>query len=69
MNKSIEQLVTHQPVLLEALTEIKERLEQHPAYEPLTEEQEIEIGGDTAELSYLVRIASAAIAKVTEGKP
>ena len=44
-----------------ALSEIRDRLVDHPSYQALTEEQEEEIGGDTAELSYLVRVADAAI--------
>lgn len=38
------------------LTQLRERLVDHPAYASLTEEQENDIGGDTAELSYLVRL-------------
>lgn len=49
--------------LYEALREIHDRIAGHPAYEALTEEQEIEVGGDTAELSYLARIAAEAMAK------
>ena len=48
--------------LQEALTEIRDRLRDHPAYAELTEEGETDVGGDTAELSYLVRIANIALA-------
>jgi hypothetical protein len=44
-----------------ALEEIRDRIERHPAYADLTEEEEIYIGGDTAELSYLARVANAAL--------
>jgi hypothetical protein len=45
-----------------ALTEIRDRLVDHPAYADLeTEEREQEVGGDTAALSYLVRVANAAL--------
>lgn len=47
--------------LLEALVEINDRIKKHPMYANLTEEEECEIGGDTAELSYLSRVASNAI--------
>ena len=48
-------------VLREALTEIKNRIEDHPMYAPLTMEEECEVGGDTAELSYLVRVGDEAL--------
>jgi hypothetical protein len=44
-----------------ALTKLRDRLAGHPAYQPLTEAEEQDIGGDTAELSYLVRVADAAL--------
>lgn len=44
-----------------ALTELRDRIKEHPAYAPLTEEEEINVGGDTAEFSYLVRVADEAI--------
>jgi hypothetical protein len=44
-----------------ALTELRDRIKGHPAYANLTEEEEIETGGDTAELSYLARVADAAL--------
>ena len=47
--------------LREALTEIRDRIKAHPAYADLTEAEEIETGGDTAELSYLARVADAAL--------
>ena len=52
-------------ILLAALTEIADRIEGHPAYASLTEDEEQDIGGDTAELSYLARTAREAIAKAT----
>ena len=57
------------PELLAAITEIVERLEVHPAYAQLTEDEEVEIGGDTAEFSYLARIGRAAIEKAAGEKP
>ena len=56
-------LMTAAPDLLRALQEIHARLIEHPAYADLTEAEEEDIGGDTAELSYLARVARAAIAK------
>ncbi len=47
--------------LREALTELRDRIKDHPAYADLTEAEEIETGGDTAELSYLARVADAAL--------
>jgi hypothetical protein len=47
--------------VIETLAEIRDWLKMHPAYDCLTEEEELEIGGDTAELSYLVRIANEAL--------
>ena len=44
-----------------ALTELRDRIKGHPAYADLTEEQEIQEGGDTAELSYLARVADDAL--------
>ena len=56
-------LIAAAPDLLRALQEIRARLTEHPAYADLTETEEDDIGGDTAELSYLARVARAAIAK------
>lgn len=53
-------------IIVEALIGIKERIEEHPAYEALTIEEECEVGGDTAELSYLVRVANEALADTEE---
>ena len=47
--------------LLSALTELRDRIKAHPAYADLTEEEEMEVGGDTAELSYLARVADTAL--------
>lgn len=44
-----------------ALSEIRDRLVDHPLYSPLTEDEEEDIGGDAAEFSYLVRVADAAL--------
>ena len=44
-----------------ALTELRDRIKGHPAYADLTEEEEESIGGDTAELSYLARVADDAL--------
>lgn len=44
-----------------ALEELRDRIKAHPAYADLTEAEEIEIGGDTAELSYLARVTDAAL--------
>jgi hypothetical protein len=56
-------LIAAAPDLLEALKDIYARLTEHPAYADLTEDEEEDIGGDTAELSYLARMARTAIAK------
>lgn len=47
--------------LCEALKEIRSRLVENPMYAALTEDEELEIGGETGELSYLVRVADAVI--------
>ena len=47
--------------LRDALVEIRDRIKDHPAYADLTMEQEIEEGGDTAEFSYLARVADDAL--------
>ena len=57
--------IMEQPVnarLLEALKTLRDALRDHPEYAQLSEEQEEETGGDTAEFSYLVRVADEAIA-------
>ena len=59
-------LIAAAQALLQALREMTERIEDHPAYQALTEEEENLTGGDTAELSYLARVGRAAIAKATE---
>lgn len=53
--KEIEKLRT-------ALTELRDRIRGHPAYAEMTQDEEIEVGGDTAELSYLARVADEALA-------
>lgn len=45
------------------LTEIRDRIKEHPAYADLTEAEEMETGGDTAELSYLARVADVALGR------
>ena len=47
--------------LRDALGELRERIKGHPAYADLTEDEETDIGGDTAELSYLARVADVAL--------
>ncbi len=49
--------------LREALTELRDRITGHPAYEDLTEDEEMNVGGDTAEFSYLARVANGALAR------
>lgn len=44
-----------------ALTELRDRIKAHPAYANLTEGEECDVGGDTAELSYLARVADEAL--------
>ncbi len=44
-----------------ALTELRDRIKGHPAYASLTEDEECDVGGDTAELSYLARVADEAL--------
>ena len=46
---------------IKALTELRDRIMGHPAYANLTEDEECDVGGDTAELSYLARVANAAL--------
>lgn len=50
--------------LRETLTELRDRIKNHPAYADLTEAQEMEVGGDTAELSYLARVCNAALGPI-----
>ena len=52
--------------LLAALEEITARIKDHPAYAELSQDEELSIGGDTAEFSYLARIADLAIAKARQ---
>jgi hypothetical protein len=47
--------------LRSALQEIRDRIKNHPMYANLVEAEEMEIGGDTAEFSYLVRLANEAL--------
>lgn len=47
--------------LRECLLLVRERLTQHPEYAALTEAEEEDVGGDTAEFSYLVREISDAL--------
>ena len=49
---------------VEALEEVSARIKDHPAYAELTEHEEENIGGDTAEFSYLVRVCNTALAAV-----
>lgn len=44
-----------------ALEELRDRLSKHPAYADLTESEEEEVGGDTAEFSYLVRVIDSVL--------
>ena len=44
-----------------ALEEIRDRIKDHPVYAELTEAEEMATGGDTAEFSYLVRVADEAL--------
>lgn len=53
--------------LLDALKEIVGRIKGHPVYEELTPDEEIKVGGDTAELSYLARVADEAISAAEVG--
>jgi hypothetical protein len=55
-------IMTTETKLREALKEIRDRIAEHPEYQELTEKEEMEIGGDTAEFSYLVRLADEALA-------
>lgn len=47
-----------------ALAEIRNRIKGHPAYAELTEAEENAIGGDTAEFSYLARVADEALGQL-----
>ena len=44
--------------LKSVLIEVRDRLRAHPEYAELTEAEEEDVGGDTAEFSYLVRTIS-----------
>jgi len=53
--------------LIEAAKEVLERIEQLPEYAPdLTEEDEENIGGATAEFSYLAKVLRNALKEVSE---
>ena len=56
-------LETQRDELLAALEDITARIKDHPAYAELSQDEELTIGGDTAEFSYLARLADSAIAK------
>lgn len=64
-NEANARLISAAPDMLAALLEITERIEGHPAYAALTEQEELDVGGDTAELSYLARVAREAIERAT----
>lgn len=64
MMRAAPDLVVEIERLREALIEIRDRIKYHPMYADLTEEREMEVGGDTAELSYLARVADAALGEV-----
>lgn len=59
--------MTNEDILRTALAELRDRIKGHPAYEELTVEEECEVGGETAELSYLARVADDAL-KQTENQ-
>jgi len=53
--------------LIEAAKEVLERIEQLPEYAPdLTEEDEENIGGHTAEFSHLAKVLRNALKEVAE---
>jgi hypothetical protein len=52
-----------------ALTELRDRIKGHPAYASLTEDEECDVGGDTAELSYLARVADEALGPNAKAEP
>ncbi len=56
-----EEMLGRVDKLRSALTELRDRIMGHPAYANLTEDEECDVGGDTAELSYLARVANAAL--------
>ena len=55
----------HCDILRAALVEIRDRMAGHPDYDGLTEAEELDIGGQTAEMSYLVRVADEALEVMT----
>lgn len=61
----IAQLLDQNVCVLQALIEIRDRLRGHPEYQDLTIEEQIEVGGQTAELAYLVSVADDAIDKAS----
>jgi len=56
-------------MMRDSLIELRDRLRDHPAYADLTEDEEMDIGGDTAELSYLVRVADKVLCARTGEEP
>lgn len=52
----INQLNKKVNILICGLKDVRTRIANHPAYGELTEEEENSIGGDAAELSYIVRM-------------
>lgn len=46
-----------------ALIELRDRIKTHPVYAELTEDEESDVGGDTAEFSYLARVADEALGR------
>lgn len=66
LSAEIGSLVRQRDELLTALNDVATRIKDHPAYEELTEDEEMSIGGDTAELSYLARICDSAMSCVEQ---
>ncbi len=68
LKNALQEILDPMPAyeLKKALQEIVTRLQNHPAYQELTIEEEVEMGGDTAEFSFLVRIGNEALNKLKD---
>jgi len=68
LRQQVATLTEQRDLAVEALEEMTTRIKDHPAYEELSEYDECEVGGDTAEFSYLGRLGDSAIAAIQSSK-